>query len=479
VTRHRHEKEELPFPAGSRENGPRPIVAVVGRPNVGKSTLFNRLVGQKLAIVHDEPGVTRDRHYADAWYGGRGYTLVDTGGFDPDSDDPMKQGIASQVKVAISEADVVVCVLDAVTGLTAADRRAVDMLRRSNKPVIYCANKADSPRVEAEASELYRLGVERIIGVSALHGRGMHDLEGAILAALPEEQRWDGPPPADDLIRVAIIGRPNAGKSSLVNRVSGGERVLVDDKPGTTRDSIDTLVEVKGQRFVLVDTAGIRRKAKVTKEASVVEAVSVLHAVRAIERCDVVVLMADAADGVSEQDAKILGLAVDRGRGIIVALNKMDLCDKASMQKAEEHAKDKLTFAPYAPMHKLSAQTGRGVGPLLDLIKKVHAGYVQRVPTSQLNKFFEEVLATHPPPTMGGKAPRLYFITQAETRPPLFVVMTNAPESIHFSYHRYIANQLRKRFGFDGVPVKIRYKARRKAWKGDGGPKQEQEDWTS
>lgn len=189
--------------------------------------------------------------------------------------------------------------------------------------------------------------------------------------------------------------------------------------------------------------------------------------------------MADAADGVSEQDAKILGLAVDRGRGIIVALNKMDLCDKASMQKAEEHAKDKLTFAPYAPMHKLSAQTGRGVGPLLDLIKKVHAGYVQRVPTSQLNKFFEEVLATHPPPTMGGKAPRLYFITQAETRPPLFVVMTNAPESIHFSYHRYIANQLRKRFGFDGVPVKIRYKARRKAWKGDGGPKQEQEDWTS
>jgi GTP-binding protein len=483
VTKHRRavrgeEAEELPFPAGSKENGPRPIVAVVGRPNVGKSTLFNRFVGQKIAIVHDEPGVTRDRHYADAWFGGRGYTLVDTGGFDPESDDPMKQGIARQVELAIAEADVVVCVFDALAGLTSADKRAVELLRRSKKPVIYVANKADSAAAEAEASDLYRLGISKLYGVSALHGRGFGELETAILAALPPEEPFEGPDVDDTLVRVAIIGRPNAGKSSLVNRITGQDRVLVDDRPGTTRDTIDTMVERDGQKFVLVDTAGIRRKSKVTKEHSLVEAVSVLHAIRAIERCDVVVLMCDASEGVSEQDAKILGLAVDRGRGVIIGLNKTDLCDKEHLKKAEEHAKDKLAFAPYAPFHRLSAATGRGVPALLELVKKVHASYVQRVATSQLNRFFEEVLETHPPPTQGGKAPRLYFMTQAQTRPPLFVVMTNAPESIHFSYHRYIANQLRKRFGLEGVPIKIRYKARRKAWRGDGGPKSEGEDMT-
>ena len=472
-------EEELPFPAGSKENGPRPIVAIVGRPNVGKSTLFNRLVGQKLAIVHDEPGVTRDRHYADAWFGGRGYTLIDTGGFDPESDDPMKQGINRQVEVAISEADVVVCVLDAMSGVTSPDKRAVELLRKSKKPVLFAANKADSAVVEAEASDLYRLGIKKLFAVSALHGRGFGELETAIVEALPPEIPFDGAETDDAIVRIAIIGRPNAGKSSLVNRITGQDRVLVDDRPGTTRDTIDTMVEKNGQRFVLVDTAGIRRKAKVTKEASVVEAVSVIHAIRAIERCDVVVLMCDAHEGVSEQDAKILGLAVDRGRGVIIGLNKMDLVEKGAAKKAEEHARDKLSFAPYAPLHKLSAETGRGVPGLLDLAKKVHASYIQRVGTSQLNKFFAEVLETHPPPTMGAKAPRLYFMTQAQSRPPLFVVMTNAPENIHFSYHRYIANQLRKRFGLEGVPIKIRYKARRKAWISGGGPKSEGEEMTS
>jgi GTPase len=467
-------EEPLFYPAGSKENGPRPIVAVVGRPNVGKSTLFNRLVGKKLAIVHDEPGVTRDRHYADAWFGGRGYTLIDTGGFDPESDDPMKQGIARQVKIAVSEADVVVCVLDAVTGLTSADRSAVNLLRKSSKPVIFVANKADSPRQDAEASDLYRLGVDTILPVSSLHGRGMGDLELAIIKALPPEVPFDAAA-REEVVHVAIVGRPNAGKSSLVNRLAGGDRVLVDDRPGTTRDTIDTLVEHKGKKLVLVDTAGIRRKAKVTKEDSVVEAVSVIHAIRAIERCDVVILMCDAADGVSEQDAKILGLAVDRGRGIVIALNKMDLCDSSTSKKAEERAREKLAFAPYAPLSKLSAKSGRGVGGLLEKVFEVNEAYAQRVPTSQLNRFFEDVLLTHPPPTSGGKAPRLYFITQAQTRPPLFVVMTNAPESIHFSYHRYIANQLRKRFGFSGVPVKIRYKARRKAWRSGGEPEPDTE----
>jgi len=461
--------EENPFPAGSPQNGPRPVVAVVGRPNVGKSTLFNRLVGDRVAIVHDEPGVTRDRHYADAFFGGRNYTLIDTGGFDPESEDPMKQGINRQVQVAIEEADVVVCALDATTGATETDRRAVDLLRRSTKPVIYVANKADSARSEAEAADLYRLGIDRIFPISALHGRGMGEFEAALINAMPPEQEG-GALPADDLIRVAIIGRPNAGKSSLINRLAGEERVLVDDRPGTTRDTIDTLVERDGHRFVLLDTAGIRRKTKVLKEDSAVEVASVIHAMRAIERADVVVLMIDAAEGVSEQDAKILGLAVDRGRGVVIGLNKADLCDAKKIAAAEERTRDKIAFVPYAPRQKLSVKTNRGVKQLLDAVVQVHQAYRKRVGTSELNRFFEEVLETHPPPTQGGKAPRIYFVTQVQSGPPVFVIMTNAPENIHFSYHRYIANQLRKRFGFEGVPLRLRYKARRKNWRDGATP---------
>ena len=461
--------EELPFPAGSPLNGPRPVVAVVGRPNVGKSTLFNRLVGQRLAIVHDEPGVTRDRHYADAFFGGRHYTLIDTGGFDPGSDDPMKQGINRQVRAAIDEADVIVCVLDATTGATDTDRHAIDLLRRSTKPVLYVANKADSPRLEAEAADLYRMGLKQVFPISALHGRGMGEFEAALIQAMPPDRPGE-PAEADGLIRVAIIGRPNAGKSSLVNRLAGEERVLVDNRPGTTRDTIDTLIERDGHRFVLVDTAGIRRKPKVIKEDSAVEVASVILAMRAIERADVVVLMVDAAEGVSEQDAKILGLAVDRGRGILIGLNKADLCDTKKIAAAEARSREKLAFVPYAPRQRLSAKTGRGVATLLQAVVKVHESFHQRVPTGALNRFFEEVLETHPPPTQGGKAPRLYFVTQAQSAPPVFVVMTNAPESIHFSYHRYIVNQLRQRFGFDGVPIRIRYKARRKSWRGDQEP---------
>jgi GTP-binding protein len=464
-----HPEESTPFPADSPLNGPRPVVAVVGRPNVGKSTLFNRLVGQKLAIVHDEPGVTRDRHYSDAFFGGRHYTLIDTGGFDPESDDPMKQGINRHVQAAIDEADVIVCVLDATTGATETDRHAIGMLRRSTKPVLYVANKADSPRLEAEAADLYRLGLTQVFPISALHGRGMGEFEASLLKAMPPEQPGE-PAPADGLIRVAIVGRPNAGKSSLVNRLAGEERMLVDNRPGTTRDTIDILVERDGRRFVIVDTAGIRRKPKVLKEDSAVEVASVIQAMRAIERADVVVLMIDAAEGVSEQDAKILGLAVDRGRGIIIALNKADLCDSKKLAIAEERSRDKLAFVPYAPQRKLSVKTGRGVNQLVQTIVQVHDAFHQRAPTGALNRFFEEVLQTHPPPTHRGKAPRLYFVTQAQSAPPVFVVMTNAPGSIHFSYHRYIANQLRKRFGFDGVPLRIRYKARRKVWRDDQEP---------
>jgi GTPase len=438
------------------------IVALVGRPNVGKSTLFNRLVGKKEAIVHDEPGVTRDRHYGDVTSRGRRYTLVDTGGFDPDSEDPMRRGIKRQIDVAISEADVIVCVLDAQMALSPADHTEIALLRRAAKPVIFIANKADSMRLEAEAADLYRLGMEKLLTVSALHGRGIDELESTIAAALPPPQPQEDEDAHAGAVRIAVVGKPNAGKSSLINRLAGEERVLVDARPGTTRDPIDTAIERKGQRYVLVDTAGIRRKAKVSKDDDIVEAVSVLHAIRAMERCEVVLLMCDAADGVAEQDAKILGLAVDRNRGIVIALNKADLLDKKAFAKAEEAARDKLSFTPWASVAAVSAKTGRGLDGLFAQVSAVSEAYRKRVPTGELNRFFEEVLATHPPPTHGGRAPRLFFITQAESSPPLFVVVASDPAKIHFSYRRYVVNQLRRAFGFEGVPVRVKYKERRR-----------------
>lgn len=463
MTKHRKHVDRT-LPGGAQGT---PIVAVVGRPNVGKSTLFNRLARAKLAIVHDEPGVTRDRHYADTSAFGRRYTLVDTGGFDPESEDPMKSGIASHVRAAIAEADVIVFLTDATTELLTSDRAAVQLLRGAGKPVVFAANKADSPKSDPDAFELYRLGVEKVHPVSALHGRGIGELETAIVEALPPEAETEEEED-DSLARVAIVGRPNAGKSSLLNRVLGEDRVLVDDRPGTTRDAIDALVERKDKQYIFIDTAGIRRKGKVAKAEDTVEAVSVLHAIRSIERSQVTVLMCDGAEGVAEQDAKILGLAEERGRGMVIALNKTDLLSKEDVAKAEERAREKISFAPYVPVIKLSAKSGRGVDGLFAAIDQVKASFTQRIPTGELNRFFEKVLDTRPPPTMGGRAPRLYYITQAETSPPAFVIVTNAPDAIHFSYRRFVANQLRKAFGFEGVPIRVHYKEkRRRARKGE------------
>jgi GTP-binding protein len=458
MTKHHPSRVRGSLPGGV---GSMPIVAIVGRPNVGKSTLFNRLARARLAIVHDEPGVTRDRKYADTTAYGRSYTVVDTGGFDPEDEDPMKAGIAVHVRAAVAEADVIVFVTDATSGPNDADRAAIKLLRRSGKPVFYAANKADSPRADPEAFELYRLGVDKVYPVSALHGRGLGDLEAAVVEALPAEQPAvladETAPP-----RIALIGRPNAGKSSLLNRILGEDRVLVDSRPGTTRDAIDALVERDGHRYVFIDTAGIRRKSKVTKEGSEVESMSVVSSIRGIERAHVVVMLCDAEEGVAEQDAKILGLAEERGRAMVVALNKSDLLDKAAFAKAEENAREKLSFAPYVPVVRISAKTGRGVGELFATIDKVRDAFYRRVGTGELNRFFETVLDTKPPPTMGGRAPRLYYVTQAEVAPPTFVAMTNAPDAIHFSYRRFVLNQLRKHFGFEGVPVRVHYKARRR-----------------
>lgn len=438
-----------------------PIVAVVGRPNVGKSTLFNRLVGKKLAIVDDQPGVTRDRHYAPAHIHGHNVTLIDTGGFDPTSDDRMQQGIARHVTAAIAEADVIVCVLDGSMSVTGPDRDAVKLLRRSSKPVVYVANKVDTARQMPGASELYELGVKEIIPVSALHGRGTADLALAVAAHLPKTSLGEPSDQGDSEIipRLALIGRPNAGKSSMFNRLTGSERALVDDRPGTTRDPVDSRFEVDGRTFLIVDTAGIRKKARVERG---VELVSVLQAIKSIERAQVVILMCDAVLGVSEQDARLLGMCLERRRAVIVGLNKADLQKKKEQEESEEKAREELRFAGWVPMVHLSAKTGRGVKELLDLAVRAGKEYNRRVPTGELNRFFESVLTNHPPPTSKGRAPRIYYVTQAESHPPRFVAMCNTPEYITEAYKRFVANQIRKAFDFRAVPITVEYRARKR-----------------
>jgi GTP-binding protein len=448
-------RNQVRRPAGSVRG--KPLVAIVGRPNVGKSTLFNRLAGERIAIVEDVPGVTRDRHYADAFVLGREFVLIDTGGFDPDSDDPMKAGITSQVRLALEECDLVICVVDAAVDPLPADREAVALLRDAGKPVIFVANKADSEQKSHAAVSYYELGLSTIMPISALHGRGIGALEDAIADQLPEVLEESGPDL--DVPRVAIIGRPNAGKSSLVNQLCGEERQIVDDRPGTTVDSVDTLIERDGKRLILIDTAGIRRKRSVNRRG--VEALSVLQAIRSIERSDIVVLMIDAEAGVGEQDAKIAGLANDRGRALILALNKVDLLSREQQKKVMDRTREILAFIPWAPLVTVSALKGSGVGALLGRIEDAVKEHRKRITTAELNRFFEEVLERHPPPTMHHRPVRLYYITQVSSAPPTLVVMTNEPKGVHFSYQRYVVNQVRKRFGFRGTPIRIRYRGKR------------------
>jgi len=445
--------------SGQRAHGARgshPIVAIVGRPNVGKSALFNRLAGAPLAIVEDMPGVTRDRLYAEAEALGHSYVLIDTGGFDPLSDDPLSQSIAQQVRIALEEADVVVCVLDATQTPLAADREAVSLLRMSSLPVVYVANKADNPRVRDGALEHYELGLPELLPISALHGHGIAELEDKLIGHFPEPDE-DAEEGDSSLDRVAIVGRPNAGKSSLVNRLVGQERQIVDDRPGTTVDSVDTHIEFGGEPLVLIDTAGIRRKRSVERG---LESLAVMQAVRAVERSNVVVLMIDAQAGASEQDAKIAGLAIERGRALVIALNKSDLLDDAGRKSAIANARDVLAFASWAPIQLVSVESGRGVNKLMHRVRAVGQAHKLRVTTAEVNRFFEEVLDRHPPPSMNNRAVRIYYATQVQAAPPTFVIAANYPDRVHFSYRRYVVNQLRERFGFDGTPVRVFYRGK-------------------
>jgi GTP-binding protein len=434
-----------------------PIVAIVGRPNVGKSTLFNRLAGTQTAIVHDEPGVTRDRHYADVHIFSRTFTLIDTGGFDPSDTDAIGRGIARHVRAAVAEADVVLCVLDGLGPPTEADGAAVRMLRQADKPVIYLANRLDNQKQAREQTELYALGIEPI-AVSALHGRGMDDLGEALLAALPKAPSEPSEPAGEEVPRLALIGRPNAGKSSLLNRLSNSERSLVDDRPGTTRDPVDARIDYKGQPYVVVDTAGIRRRSRVEEG---IESASVMQSLRAISRADVVAILCDAAEGLAEQDARLLGLVADRARPIVVGMNKIDLLDAAQRKRALEQARSQLHFAPWAPIVPFSNKTGEGINQLMTAVRRSFAEFTHRVPTGELNTFLQALVDQKPPPS-GKRSPRLFFMTQAQSSPPVFVVMCSAAEEIKDAYRRFLANQIRKTFGFESVPVVIRYKNRRR-----------------
>jgi len=434
----------------------KPIIAIVGRPNVGKSTLFNRIARRKKAIVGDEPGITRDRNYAEAEWNGGVFLLIDTGGFEPGVNDEVALHIHQQVQLAIEEADLIIFLVDGKEGLTSTDIEIAKRLREVNKPVLHVINKIDGERQEEEIYDFYRIGVENLYPISAQHGRGVGDLLDEALNLLPpsSEIRYN-----ESLVKIAVLGRPNVGKSSLVNRILGNERVIVSEKPGTTRDAIDTPLKIGEKEYLLIDTAGIRRKGRISRQ---LEKYSVVEALKSIDRCDVAVILIDAKEGITEQDAKIAGLAHDKGRASVLVVNKWDLIEKDSytIYKYTEDIRYNLKFIRYAPIIFVSALTGQRALKIIDLVDRVAEQYQRRVPTSELNRVFEEVILSNPPPMYRNKELKLYYITQVSIKPPAFVIFVNYPEGIHFSYERYIVNKIRENFEFDGTPVRVFFRKR-------------------
>ena len=446
--------EQDPAP-GDVQEAPQPVLAVVGRPNVGKSTLVNRIIGRREAVVEDVPGVTRDRVTYDAQWRGRRFTVVDTGGWDPDAEG-LAAAVSAQAEVAIAAADAVLFVIDALVGATDADEAVVRVLRRARKPVVLAANKVDDERAESDAAALWSLGLGEPYVVSALHGRGSGDLLDAVLDALPEalaELEHDEGGPR----RVALLGRPNVGKSSMLNRLSGEERVLVDAVAGTTRDPVDSLVEVGGETWRFVDTAGLRRR---VSHASGSEYYSSLRTQAALEAAEVAVVLLDASEVLSEQDQRIIAMAVEAGRALVIAFNKWDLVDEDRRETLKKEIDRDLARVAWAPRVNVSALTGRAVDKLAPAMRTALQGWETRVPTGRLNSWISDVVAETPPPVRSGKQPKVLFATQAGTRPPRFVLFTSG--FLEAGYRRFLERRLREDFGFAGTPVEVSVKVREK-----------------
>ena len=430
----------------------KPIVAVVGRPNVGKSTLFNALAGENISIVKDTPGITRDRIYADVTWLDKTFTLIDTGGIEPESKDVIISQMREQAQIAIETADVIIFLVDVKQGLQDADSKVADMLRRSRKPIVLVVNKVDAPsKMMADVYEFYNLGIGDPIAVSAANKTGLGDMLEAVSAHFPEFEAADE---EDERPKVAIIGKPNVGKSSIINKLLGENRLIVSDVAGTTRDAVDTEIKYKGKEYVFIDTAGLRRKNKIKEE---LERFMIVRTVSAVERADIAVLVIDANEGVTEQDAKIAGIAHDRGKAVIIAVNKWDAIEKndKTIYRFTEKIHETLSFMPYAELLFISAQTGQRMNKLFETIDVVSENHSMRVQTGVLNEIMTEAVAMQQPPTDKGKRLKLYYITQVAVKPPTFVIFVNDKELMHFSYTRYIENQIRETFGFRGTPLRF------------------------
>ncbi len=428
----------------------KPIVAIVGRPNVGKSTLFNRIAGQRISIVEDTPGVTRDRIYADAEWLNHHFTLIDTGGLEPESDDMMLKNMYAQAEIAIESADVIIFVADVKTGMVDADMQVANILRKSKKPIVLAVNKMDDlAKYGMDIYEFYQLGLGEPFGVSAGQMLGIGDMLDEVVKHFPADKNDSE---EDDVIKVAIIGKPNVGKSSLINRILGEERVIVSDVAGTTRDAIDSDYEYNGQKYVFIDTAGMRRKSKIKEN---IEKYSIIRAVAAVERADVCIMMINAEEGITDQDTKVAGIAHEAGKAVIIAVNKWDKIEKdnKTMNKFTKDIESEFKYLSYAPIIYISAATGQRVTKLFDLINTVNENNSLRISTGMLNDVLIEAMAMNQPPAEKGRPLRIYYMTQVSVKPPTFVLFVNDTELLHFSYKRYIENQLRDAFGFTGTPI--------------------------
>jgi len=433
----------------------KPVIAIIGRPNVGKSTLFNRLHRRGKAIVIDEPGATRDRNYADCNWLDHPFMLIDTGGFEPASTTEILTQMREQTLLAIEEADLIIFLMDSRDGLAPADQEIAKLLRATDKLVFYAVNKIDGPRHEALIADFYRLGIEQLYAVSAQHGVGIDEFMDDIVKFIPKGLA--SPPEDEDIIRIAVIGKPNAGKSSLVNRILGYERTIANPLPGTTRDAIDTEFTKNGRKFLLIDTAGIRRKSRISLN---LEKYSIVQAIKAIERADIALLMIDAVDGISDQELKIAGLVLERGTACIIVVNKWDTIkkDNSSVPEYTENIRYKAKFLDFAPVIFVSATTGQRVDKIFPLVERIYAQYSRRIETGELNRKMRQIIEMNPPPGMGDQ-PRLFkYITQVSVKPPTFILFLQNKGSLHFSYERYLVNRIQETFGFSEIPIRLYFR---------------------